>query len=61
MGKNDEDFIFVPDRPGHDLRYALDNTKIVEELNWEPKHKSFEEGLKSTIQWYIDNEYFWKN
>ncbi|MDE5977372.1 MAG: dTDP-glucose 4,6-dehydratase [Turicibacter sp.] len=44
---------FVDDRPGHDLRYAVDSSKIKEELDWEP-HYTFEEGLKSTISWYVD-------
>lgn len=45
---------FVKDRPGHDKRYAIDNTKIKRELKWEPKH-SFEEGIVKTIQWYLSN------
>lgn len=45
---------FVPDRPGHDLRYAIDDTRIRTELGWAPV-ESFETGLKNTIQWYIDN------
>ncbi|WP_018148397.1 dTDP-glucose 4,6-dehydratase [Henriciella marina] len=50
---------FVTDRPGHDLRYAIDATKIREELAWTPS-VSFEEGLAQTIDWYIDNEWWWK-
>lgn len=46
--------IFVKDRPGHDRRYAIDFTKIKEELNWVPK-ESFESGIKKTINWYISN------
>ena len=46
---------FVKDRPGHDKRYAIDNTKIKRELKWEPKH-SFEEGIVKTIQWYLSNQ-----
>lgn len=61
MNKNENDFIFVSDRPGHDLRYALDSTKIRKELNWKPRYESFEEGLNQTIQWYISNAYFWEN
>lgn len=45
---------FVPDRPGHDLRYAIDDTRIQEELGWRPL-ESFETGLKKTIKWYLDN------
>lgn len=44
---------FVMDRPGHDLRYAIDSSKIQEELGWAPSY-SFETGLKSTIEWYVD-------
>ncbi len=45
---------YVKDRPGHDKRYAIDNTKITTELGWEPKY-TFEQGIKETIQWYLDN------
>jgi dTDP-glucose 4,6-dehydratase len=45
---------FVPDRPGHDLRYAIDDTRIRTELGWKPK-ESFKTGLRKTVQWYIDN------
>lgn len=45
---------FVTDRPGHDLRYAIDATKIRTELGWEPRWK-FEEGLRETVKWYLDN------
>ena len=45
---------FVKDRPGHDLRYAIDAGKIAEELGWTPK-ETFETGLKKTVQWYLDN------
>ncbi|MFW9886936.1 MAG: dTDP-glucose 4,6-dehydratase [Candidatus Thorarchaeota archaeon] len=52
----DESYIeFVKDRPGHDRRYAIDATKIRTELGWAPKI-SFEDGLKETVQWYIDNQ-----
>jgi dTDP-glucose 4,6-dehydratase len=56
-----EDLIrLVPDRPGHDYRYAIDASKTWEELNWEPK-ESFETGLRKTVQWYLDNEPWWRN
>jgi dTDP-glucose 4,6-dehydratase len=51
---------FVEDRAGHDLRYAIDPTKISEELNWEPTIL-FDEGIKKTIEWYLDNEEWWQN
>lgn len=50
---------FVKDRPGHDFRYAIDFSKIRSELNWQPKQQ-FKTGLRATIQWYIDNENWWR-
>ncbi|MGP9813720.1 dTDP-glucose 4,6-dehydratase [Rhodopseudomonas sp. NSM] len=50
---------FVVDRPGHDLRYAIDAAKIGRELGWQPRH-SFETGLRQTVQWYVDNADWWK-
>ncbi len=55
-----EQITFVKDRLGHDLRYAINCSKIEKELGWKPKHH-FEEGLKETIQWYLDNEGWVKN
>lgn len=49
---------FVPDRPGHDFRYALDITKI-KKLEWKPRHR-FDEGIRKTIEWYINNKWFWQ-
>jgi dTDP-glucose 4,6-dehydratase len=49
---------FVKDRPGHDLRYSLDISKI-EKLGWKPKVK-FEEGIKKTVLWYKENKNWWK-
>jgi len=45
---------FVKDRPGHDRRYAIDTTKALHELGWQPKH-DFESGIRSTVEWYLDN------
>tara|TARA_B100000780_G_scaffold235396_1_gene175999 strand:- start:383 stop:1396 length:1014 start_codon:yes stop_codon:yes gene_type:complete len=54
-GKSSHDLIeFVKDRPGHDLRYAIDASKIKNSLSWEPK-KTFEEGISETVDWYIQN------
>lgn len=54
LGKSENLIKYVKDRPGHDRRYAIDNTKITTELGWEPVY-TFEEGIKETIQWYLDN------
>jgi len=51
---------FVEDRAGHDLRYAIDPTKISEELGWKPTIL-FDKGIKKTIRWYLDNKEWWKN
>ncbi|MBA4352340.1 MAG: dTDP-glucose 4,6-dehydratase [Rhodobacter sp.] len=50
---------FVTDRPGHDLRYAIDPTRIREELGWRPS-VTLEEGLRRTVRWYLDNEAWWR-
>lgn len=60
MGKDENDFDWVKDRLGHDRRYAIDSTKLRRELGWQPQHTNFEEGLAQTIQWYIDNEAWWR-
>ena len=50
---------FVPDRPGHDARYAIDSTKIHEHLNWSPQ-ETFESGLRKTVIWFLRNKSWWK-
>lgn len=50
---------FVADRPGHDLRYAIDSSKIRQELGWVPR-ESFESGLAHTVRWYLDNRKWWE-
>ena len=50
---------FVTDRPGHDLRYAIDSGKIQRELGWRPR-ETFETGLRKTVQWYLDNRAWWE-
>lgn len=51
---------YVTDRPGHDMRYAIDPTKMETELGWKPEY-NFDTGIQKTIQWYLDNEDWWKN
>ena len=60
MGKEPDDFDWVRDRPGHDRRYAIDPSKLRRELGWEPAHTDFAEGLERTIEWYRDNEAWWR-
>ena len=60
FGKAEDDFDWVRDRPGHDRRYAIDSTKLQSELGWRPAHTDFAEGLADTIQWYKDNEDWWR-
>lgn len=59
LGKNEEFIEYVKDRPGHDRRYSVDSSKLRKELGWEPKFK-FAEGIKRTIEWYKNNESWWK-
>jgi dTDP-glucose 4,6-dehydratase len=59
MGKDESLIEFVEDRPGHDLRYSLNSSKIRRELSWRPSH-TFEHALKKTIEWYLQNEHWWK-
>lgn len=55
LGKSEDLITYVKDRPGHDRRYAIDNTKITSELGWKPKY-TFEQGTAKTIEWYLENE-----
>ncbi len=59
MNKSEDTITLVEDRPGHDLRYSLDSSKVKNELGWKPKH-NFPEALKATVDWYISNEPWWK-
>jgi dTDP-glucose 4,6-dehydratase len=59
-GESEKLITFVKDRAGHDLRYAIDSSKIQKELGWVPK-TSFLEGLKKTIHWYLSNEEWLQN
>ena len=60
LGKPESLITFVTDRPGHDMRYAIDPTKIHNELDWLPETK-FEDGIRQTIQWYLDNKKWWQD
>ena len=59
LGHDPDDFDHVTDRVGHDLRYAIDPTKLMTELEWRPEWLDFDEGLAATIAWYRDHESWW--
>lgn len=59
LDKSENLITYVKDRPGHDLRYAIDATKIKNELDWVPKH-TFENGIDETIEWYLNNKDWWQ-
>ena len=60
MGQPADAYDHVTDRAGHDLRYAIDASKLRDELGWKPEFTNFEAGLKETIKWYTDNQEWWK-
>lgn len=60
LGKDESLITYVSDRKGHDLRYAIDPTKIHDDLGWLPETK-FEDGIKKTIKWYLDNKEWWED
>ena len=60
MGKPKDDYDLVADRPGHDMRYSIDSTKIRQELGWKPEFPDFRAGLFATIGWYREHEDWWK-
>lgn len=60
MGQDPSAYDLVSDRPGHDLRYAIDATKLRTELGWEPRYTTFRDGLAATVAWYQANEAWWR-
>ena len=60
FGRPEDDFDHVTDRAGHDLRYAIESGKLRTELGWQPRFADFESGLADTIEWYQDNEDWWR-
>ena len=60
MGERPDAYDHVSDRPGHDMRYAIDASKLRTELNWQPRYRDFRAGLADTIAWYRDNEVWWR-
>ena len=60
LNKPEELIRFVADRPGHDMRYAIDPTKMEKQLGWKPKY-DFDTGIVKTVEWYLNNEAWWKN
>lgn len=60
MGRDADDFEHVTDRPGHDLRYAIDSHKLRTELGWAPRYADFRSGLEQTVRWYQDHADWWR-
>jgi dTDP-glucose 4,6-dehydratase len=60
LGRPSDAFDSVTDRAGHDLRYAIDASKLRDELGWKPQYTDFRDGLAATIDWYRDNESWWR-
>jgi len=60
MGFSPDDYEHVNDRPGHDMRYAIDSSKLREETGWRPQFTDFRDGMTDTIEWYKQNEAWWR-
>jgi dTDP-glucose 4,6-dehydratase len=61
MGRDPADYDHVNDRPGHDLRYAIDASRLRDELGWRPLYQDFERGLAATVEWYRQNDSWWRS
>ena len=59
LGRYEDLITYVSDRPGHDLRYAIDPARLMNELGWKPR-ENFESGIRKTVRWYLENEWWWK-
>ena len=59
-GQSPDAYDLVPDRPGHDVRYATDSTRLRTELGWRPRYPTFRDGLVATVDWYRENEAWWR-
>ncbi|MDJ0321511.1 dTDP-glucose 4,6-dehydratase [Pseudarthrobacter sp. PS3-L1] len=60
MGQPADAYDHVVDRPGHDMRYAIDSSKLRDELGWSPKYSNFDSGIEATITWYRENQDWWR-
>jgi dTDP-glucose 4,6-dehydratase len=60
MGRQADDYDLVSDRPGHDRRYAIDSSKLRTELGWQARYSDFDAGLTATVNWYRENEDWWR-
>ena len=60
MGQPKDAYEHVNDRPGHDMRYAIDASKLRNDLGWEPKYTNFDDGLRATVEWYTNNKGWWE-
>ncbi|GAA4719379.1 dTDP-glucose 4,6-dehydratase [Isoptericola chiayiensis] len=60
FGRDADDFDHVADRPGHDMRYAIDASRLRDELGWEPRFTDFRSGLEATVDWYREHESWWR-